>query len=69
MKAVIPNEGSEPPCVVYWTGRIKVHVGVVTWCDKDRDANKGVLQVPDEVKTCTACNERIEACNYPKPRR
>lgn len=71
MKAVIPDENpSKPPHVVYWTGRVRLHVHIVTWCDQDRDASDtGVLQVSDDVKVCEECQEKIDKGEYPKPRR
>lgn len=35
--------------VVKWTGRVRLHAGVVTYCNKTGDAAEGVLQVPDAV--------------------
>jgi hypothetical protein len=69
MKAIVPSELGLTPHVVYWTGRVKFHVGVVTYCDEDLDASDGVLQVPDDVETCKRCNDAIVNHCYPKPRR
>lgn len=67
MKAVIPNGDKDPPCVVYWTGRQKLHVHVVTWCSKERaDAASGILQVPAGVRCCAACETAIAELNYPR---
>jgi hypothetical protein len=68
MKAVISNAGDKPPCIIYWTGRIKFHVGVVTYCKASRDATDGVLQVPDDVPCCSACEVAVERRDYPKTR-
>jgi len=35
--------------IVKWTGRVRLHVGVVTYCGQEHDAAAGVLQVPDTV--------------------
>lgn len=67
MKAVIPNRDA-PPCIVYWTGRVKLHVGVVTYCKKSRDASDGVLQVPADTPCCTACETAVEQRDFPKTR-
>lgn len=69
MKAVITNPDGKPPCVVYWTGQVRLHVGVVTYCDEDRNAKDGVLQVPDDAPSCTGCTEAIAEHRYPKARR
>jgi hypothetical protein len=37
--------------VVKWTGRVRLHAGAVTYCDKEADAAIGVLQVPEAVLT------------------
>lgn len=54
-RTVQPNE----PCVVYWTGRVRLHVEIRTWCgeklEADDAADGGVLQVPDDTKICKAC--------------
>lgn len=36
-------------CVVRWTGRVRLHVEVVTVCGDNIDAADGVVQVPDTV--------------------
>lgn len=69
MKAVIPNAEGRPPCLVYWTGQVRLHVGVVTYCDEDRRTNDGVLQVPDATPCCTKCEHNAERGIFPKPRR
>lgn len=49
MIAAIENSGHL--CVVKWTGRVKLHAGVVTYCNVEANAADGVLQVPDQVFT------------------
>lgn len=69
MKAVIHTKGSELPCIVYWTGRVNFHVGVVTYCKRSQDATSaGVLQVPDDIRCCSACEVAVEARDFPKTR-
>lgn len=70
MKAVIPNENQQPPCIVYWTGRRRrsISVGVITWCNADRDASAGVLQVPDGVPCCESCETAVKELTFPKQR-
>lgn len=68
MKAVLPNDDGSPPCIVYWTGQRKLHVGVVTWCDQERRANNGVLQVPTDVKCCSECERAVAERRYPTQR-
>lgn len=36
-------------CVVRWTGRVRLHVEVLTICGTKMDAAEGVVQVPDFV--------------------
>lgn len=36
-------------CVVRWTGRVRLHVEVLTTCGEKMDAADGVVQVPDFV--------------------
>lgn len=67
MKAVITNE-DDLPCIVYWTGRRGLNVGVVTYCAEERKATDGVLQVPDDVPCCSDCTAAVEAHAYPKVR-
>jgi hypothetical protein len=38
-------------CVVRWTGRVRLHVEVLTVCGEKMDAADGVVQVPDAVIT------------------
>jgi hypothetical protein len=38
-------------CVVRWTGRVRLHVEVLTVCGDTIDAADGVVQVPDVVLT------------------
>lgn len=68
MKAIITNPAGEPPCIVYWTGRKALHVEVVTYCDRDRKVNDGVLQVPEDVPCCAACEDAVKEHRYPKAR-
>jgi hypothetical protein len=35
--------------IVKWTGRVKLHAGVIGYCDAEANAAEGVLQVPDQV--------------------
>lgn len=36
-------------CIVRWTGRVRLHVEVLTFCGEKLDAADGVVQVPDFV--------------------
>ena len=38
-------------CVVKWTGRVRLHAGVIAYCGEEADASHGVVQVPDVVFT------------------
>lgn len=38
-------------CVVRWTGRVRLHVEVLTVCGDNIDAADGVVQVPELVLT------------------
>jgi hypothetical protein len=69
MKAVITSE--EPggkPCLIYWTGQVRLHVGVLTYCNQERKASEGVLQVPDDVECCVSCEENAAEHKYPSRR-
>lgn len=68
MKAVITNAGGNPPCIVYWTGRRGLNVGVVTYCATERKATDGVLQVPDDVACCADCEKAVTEKAYPSMR-
>jgi hypothetical protein len=35
--------------IIKWTGRVRLHAGVTTYCGIDGDASHGVLQVPEAV--------------------
>jgi hypothetical protein len=35
--------------IIKWTGRVRLHAGVINYCGKEGDASDGVLQVPDAV--------------------
>lgn len=35
--------------IIKWTGRVRLHAGVKTYCGKDGDASEGVVQVPEPV--------------------
>jgi hypothetical protein len=37
--------------VVKWTGRVKLHAGVICYCGHEADGSHGVLQVPEAVFT------------------
>lgn len=37
--------------IVRWTGRVRLHAGVISYCELQADAAQGVLQVPDGVLT------------------
>lgn len=67
MKAVFPN-GKNPPCLIYWTGRVRLHVGILTWCGESQDASDGVLQVADDTECCTKCEEAVREHRYPQRR-
>ncbi len=69
MKAVISIEPGKPPCLIYWTGRVRLHVEVLTYCGEQLEADDGVLQIPDDVKVCDACDEACLAHKYPKQTR
>lgn len=34
---------------IKWTGRVRLHAGVIAYCNQEHDAADGVLQVPDAV--------------------
>jgi hypothetical protein len=38
-------------CVVRWTGRVRLHVEVLTVCGESIDAADGVVQVPEFILT------------------
>ena len=67
MKAIIAKPDAKP-CLVYWTGRVWAHVGVVTYCNREVDAKEGVLQVPDDVPACEDCESAVKEHRYPKHR-
>ena len=48
------------PCIVYWTGRVRLSVKVHTWCGAVADAGDGVLQVPDNARVCVDCTAAVE---------
>lgn len=54
-----PNE----PCAVYWTGRVRLHVEIRTWCghsvESDDSVDGGALQIPDDSKICKDCKTAI----------
>lgn len=60
MLAAVQIDPNNPPCVIYWTGRVRLTVKVKTWCGQDADASEGVLQIPDDAKVCTTCTHYIE---------
>lgn len=60
MIAVVPIENEVRPCVIYWTGRVRLSVKVRTWCGREADASDGVIQVPATAHVCTKCEEFIE---------
>lgn len=35
--------------IIKWTGRIRLHAGSLSYCNKEHDASHGVLQLPDAV--------------------
>lgn len=37
--------------VVRWTGRVRLHAGVICYCGLEADGSNGVLQVPETVFT------------------
>lgn len=37
--------------IIKWTGRVRLHAGVITYCTTEGDASNGVLQVPEVVFT------------------
>lgn len=60
MIAAIQIEGADAPCVVYWTGRIRLSVKCTTWCGDTHDASDGVIQIPDDAKVCKRCTEQLK---------
>jgi hypothetical protein len=38
-------------CIIRWTGRVRLHVEVVTICGAQMDAADGVVQIPDYALT------------------
>lgn len=60
MKAVISLPGHKDPCVVRWTGRKGLSAISLTWCNQQGNAADGVLQVPDDFKTCIACDTALK---------
>jgi len=38
-------------CIIRWTGRVRLHVEVVTICGAQMDAAEGVVQIPDYALT------------------
>lgn len=46
--------------MIYWTGRVRLHAGVVTWCGEKADASDGVIQIPDDAAVCTKCSDFIK---------
>jgi hypothetical protein len=59
MKAVITSEE---------TGQVRLHVGVLTYCNQERKASEGVLQVPDDVECCVSCEKNAAEHKYPSRR-
>jgi len=55
MQAAVVIEGQARPCVIYWTGRVRLSVKVTTWCGENADASDGVLQIPDDAEVCVKC--------------
>jgi hypothetical protein len=41
----------EKLCIIRWTGRVRLHVEVLTICGAKMDAADGVVQIPDYVLT------------------
>lgn len=61
MKAIIPNETPGiPPCVVKWTGREGFRVNSKSYCGTVASAADGVVQVPEHVKVCGACEHAMK---------
>lgn len=60
MIAVVQRLPGAAPCVAKFTRRVALHVGVLTWCEKEVDAGSGVYQVPDSMKVCGACTTAIK---------
>lgn len=60
MLAAIQRAPRTWPCVIRWTGRVRLHVEVRTYCDAEPiDAADGVLQLPDNTIICEACRKAI----------
>ncbi len=68
MKVVFQTNKTLPPCVVKFTGRVRLHVEAIAWCSNATDASElGVItQVPDHVKCCAACEDAIKRA-FPAP--
>jgi hypothetical protein len=41
----------EKLCIIRWTGRVRLHVEVLTICGAKMDAADGVVQIPDYALT------------------
>lgn len=66
MKAVIPSATSGvAPCIVKWTGREGFRVNSKSYCGNVASAADGVVQVPDHVKCCAACEHAADK-EFPK---
>lgn len=61
--------------IILWTGRVRLHAGLRTFCEQEGDAANGVMQVPDSVfasgsafklngaslKPCPRCRLAVQA--------
>lgn len=60
MYAAIKLTAGDAPCVVKWSGRVGLSVGVETWCGQKIKAADGVMQLPTEHKPCSRCETALK---------
>jgi hypothetical protein len=60
MLAAVQPDGRVFPCVIYWTGRVRLSVKVTSWCGGTFDASDGVIQIPDSASVCPDCQKWIK---------
>jgi hypothetical protein len=61
MIACVKLTETDPPCIVYWTGRKGLSVHVKTWCHKTANASDGVMQLTDNAIVCEGCERAVVA--------
>ena len=54
------DTGNGKPCVVLWSGRKGLSVGVRTYCGLELAASSGILQLPDNAKVCDGCDHAVK---------